>query len=815
MKLLYLLSCFIFFSFSLKAQDRYYYNGREKVEITPSQTSFISFKDTPSTVLNEFEEVKNIKNKNFTILDKRKAKFATKKSNKLVGEQVISAFHISSEMGAFKLYPTKTVRVKLKRDNNRDELNCILKNYQINNIVEKYGVLRIYIENIKNVFDISNEIYESGIADFSVPDFYTPLIKNQIEDPLFPIQYQMENTGQMISGFYGVSDIDSNASEAWGFTLGDDITVAVLDDGLENHEDLENRIIGGFTPANNGDGSPQSDSDVHGMNCAGIIAAADNNIGLRGVAPNANLLSINIFADGTTHGDIADGIQWAIENGADILSNSWSVDDVPCNYTSIEIENALQNAVTNGRDGNGSLVVFSAGNDGGCVGYPARNQNVISVGAVDNRGNLFDYSSRGSELDLVAPSGQTNFFGNVITLDRMDENGNNNGNYESSFGGTSAACPVVSGVAALVLSLNPHLTELEVRNILNNSATDMGVNGYDNNFGYGRVNAKAAIQETLNTLSIEGPNEICQGSSYEGVFTIPETLNNISTINWIIPNNLSYIRSGQGSEELHLSFFSPGSAIVKVDITLTNGEIIQLEKNVHSMYSNNNDNPTINIASNNPSNLTCCISSGYYNVEHATVSGGYSNNNDFEWKWKIMYQNPSDFYSFNNYDGTAYISVQKHTYSPLIVSVKMRTKNDCATSNWSNEISRYYGTVSNSISTRRSKLKVSNKSIPIDEAFVQKNKTLYVSFLDKYDWLNVNYSNVNLNEKEVDKVISILNNKTEKLNLEIFNLKGNSVFFRTFKQGDYQFNLSSFRRGTYIATFSLGELKYSCKYIIM
>ena len=316
---------------------------------------------------------------------------------------------------------------------------------------------------------------------------------NQVNDPLFPLQFQMHNTGQIIDGVAGVNDIDVNALQAWEINLGDNITVAVFDQGMENHEDFGNRLIGGNTPATNGNGTPIENNATHGMNCAGVIGASDDNLGLRGVAPNVNFLSVNIFAGGTTPGDIADGIQWAIDNGAHVLSNSWSFSNAPCDFTNILIENAIQNAVNNGRNGDGAVVVFSAGNTGQCVNYPARNNNVISVGAIDNRGNLFAYSSRGPELDLVAPSGETNYLGNIRTTDRMGNTGRIAGNYEPSFGGTSASCPVVSGVAALVLSVNPNLTQQEVRNILTSTATDMGVNGLDNNFGFGRVNVRHRI----------------------------------------------------------------------------------------------------------------------------------------------------------------------------------------------------------------------------------------------------------------------------------------------------------------------------------
>tara|TARA_R110002049_G_C9147232_1_gene560000 strand:- start:602 stop:1825 length:1224 start_codon:yes stop_codon:yes gene_type:complete len=189
------------------------------------------------------------------------------------------------------------------------------------------------------------------------------------------------------------------------------------------------------------------------------------------------------------------------------------------------------------------LVVFAAGNLGGCVEYPASNANVISVGAVDNRGNLFNYSARGPELDLVAPSGLR--FGDVgvRTLDRMGIAGDNNGNYRNDFDGTSAACPVVSGVAALILSMNPNLTQQEVRDILINTATDMGANGFDNNFGFGRVNALAALEEVLLAdIEIIGSSTVCTTNSS---YTFSETINEQFT--WQVSNNLQIVSQSQTS----------------------------------------------------------------------------------------------------------------------------------------------------------------------------------------------------------------------------------------------------------------------------
>lgn len=344
--------------------------------------------------------------------------------------------------------------------------------------------------------------------------------------------------------------------------------------------------MGGFTPANDGNGEPEVNNATHGMNSAGIIAASHNDIGVRGVAPGVNLLSVNIFAGGTTNGDIADGIQWAINNGADVLSNSWSFSFAPCNFTNIDIEIAIQDAVTNGRNEDGAVIVFSSGNDGGCVNYPARNENVISVGAVDNQGNLFNYSSRGPELDLVAPSGETGYVGNVRTLDRIDGAGRHTGNYEDSFGGTSASCPVVSGVAALVLSGNPNLTQQEVRDILTNTATDMGVGGFDNNFGNGRVNAEAAVKQALPRIS--GSATLCLSENYN----VPVIIG--TNVQWSASPSYMVNISNNGDNSITVTpsnNSSQGKFTLTANIDFPNGGSISISKDVQfdAVYTLNTD----------------------------------------------------------------------------------------------------------------------------------------------------------------------------------------------------------------------------------
>jgi hypothetical protein len=279
----------------------------------------------------------------------------------------------------------------------------------------KYNNYVLSIDKGINVFDIANLIYESNLVDWCHPNFKADIVQTVTPaDPLFINQYYLNNTGQ----FNGTVGIDINAPEAWDITKGCDVRVVVIDDGLENHEDMDTRILLGFTPVNNGNGSPiaqcVNNSRVgHGIACAGIIGASHNNIGISGIAPNSNLIPVNIFAGGETALDIATGINWSWDpsgGNADVISNSWGY------TTTVNVSDAIvqsiNNARTFGRVRNGvalgSIVVFASGNENqnfNGVTFPANVNGVVTVGAIDNQGNIQNYSSRGNEMNLVAPSG--------------------------------------------------------------------------------------------------------------------------------------------------------------------------------------------------------------------------------------------------------------------------------------------------------------------------------------------------------------------------------------------------------------------------
>lgn len=410
--------------------------------------------------------------------------------------------------------------VKFRHDLSKtaiDSLNAIYGAYIVH--ANQWGeyLLRVAQPSPFTALDLANVYYTQGFADWSEPNFVADIHPQSINDPLFPKQWYLQNTGQ--TG--GPVGVDINAVPAWNIAPGSSaITVAVIDNGIDNgaglHEDFYvGQIVSGYTagPAGeDGGGRPNQcgSGNGHGECVAGIIAANHNSIGVRGVANNVHLMPINIFpTDPTTcyllnlsNDNLATAIDWAWQHGADILNNSWRWG--LCSDTSTAITSAINRAMTNGRGGKGCLVVFSAGNTyGGCVPFPANNAGVLTVGAVDHRNQPAIYTPHDPRVDVVAPSRPMLDVSAVstpdtglVTTDRMLDKGYVATDNYVSFTGTSAAAPEVSGIGALMLSVNPNLLARldspQVQNIIKQTATDYGSTNWD---GYGRVNAYAAVRE--------------------------------------------------------------------------------------------------------------------------------------------------------------------------------------------------------------------------------------------------------------------------------------------------------------------------------
>jgi hypothetical protein len=277
-----------------------------------------------------------------------------------------------------------------------------------------------------------------------------------------------------------------NAPEVWNENItGNGIVVAVVDSGVDyTHPDLDGNIWqnageiagNGIDDDRNGyiddirgwdfvanDNNPMDlDFDGHGTHIAGAIAAERNDFGITGVAPNAKIMPVRVlpfFGSGEPN-NVAAGIRYAADNGANVINLSLGNEFVPSDV----INNAIQYA-----NNKGSVVCMAAGNSGDIQPiYPARNADSlgIAVGSIDVRGRMADISNRAGSrpLDyLVAP-------GVEIVSTTPDED------YELR-SGTSFATPHVAGVAALVLNANPTLTPAQVEYILTTTANRNGLTG--------------------------------------------------------------------------------------------------------------------------------------------------------------------------------------------------------------------------------------------------------------------------------------------------------------------------------------------------
>ncbi len=264
-----------------------------------------------------------------------------------------------------------------------------------------------------------------------------------------------------------------NMPSAWNMTLGSsDIKVAIIDAGMQTtHPDLRGKIT---KPYNAITGRTSLPASIHGTHVAGIIAASKNNIGITGIAPNVKIIPVNVFsgeeADIYT---VADGIDYAVNAGADIINLSLTTED----DTEV-LKYAIQSAINKG-----VVVVAAVGNDSTSrPQYPAAYKNVIAVSATTKYDKRASFSNYGSYIKLSAPG--EDIFSTAPGSSYLTESG------------TSMATPIVSGISALILSKNPFLKPTEVMNILQKSSIDLGTKGWDRYYGYGRVNAYRALLKT-------------------------------------------------------------------------------------------------------------------------------------------------------------------------------------------------------------------------------------------------------------------------------------------------------------------------------
>ncbi|WP_294311224.1 S8 family serine peptidase [uncultured Chryseobacterium sp.] len=398
---------------------------------------------------------------------------------------------------------------------------------EFNSDTDVVSVLKIYGEN--PAIDFAEPNYIAHGAGVKGADTFSTFPNDSY---FLSRQWGLYNNGTFsASGMTTATDADVDMELAWDVETGNpNMIIAVSDSGLNmSHEDIAARvwskpaeIIDGIDNDGNGliddyrgwdwvnnDNNP-TDDHGHGTNCSGIIGSiANNGKGYAGVNWNSKIMPLKVLnsSNSATYAAMANSLYYAVDNGAKVVSMS-----IGGSSTSSLIANAISYMKTN----NVLLVACMMNNNNEVANYPAAYStaydNVIAVGSTDandKRTQPFFWSSTsgssyGNHINVVAP-------GNYIYGLGIDSNTS----YNSYWGGTSQATPLVAGVASLILSKKPALTPVQVRNILQSTAEDMkglaseDTAGFDKYHGWGRINAYAALNSVvLNTSDIEKEDQL-------------------------------------------------------------------------------------------------------------------------------------------------------------------------------------------------------------------------------------------------------------------------------------------------------------------
>jgi PKD repeat protein len=441
-----------------------------------------------------------------------------------------------------------TIVVKFKPNVSDAERESMLIDYKVRIVHAVEGLQRTYVveptgiepNGIGGDADIrtASALYHDSRTEYAHPDFYQATQVRQIgTDTFFSSQWHLSNTGQ--GG--GTPGADISIFDAWNRTFGNldaNPLIGQLDDACDVlHEDLVANYIGiSHNAASNVQtataANPAAVGDRHGTATMGLMVASFNGIGVRGVAPAARFTASRGIGTVVSNSQIASAYAFARTQNVDVHNNSWGFGGGVPNPD--VVTDAIETAFLEGREGLGMLICFASGNgvgmaDNAPVGTevnPATDLSalptVLGVGSSNANDVRASYSDFGREIDVLAPSIDFPNLPGLVTTDNTDgsflEPGYNNGgqdddgnanlanpNYTDNFGGTSGSSPIVAGIAALILSLEPDYTATQVRNIIEHTCDKInptvanynGITSRSLQYGYGRVNAGQAVEMTF------------------------------------------------------------------------------------------------------------------------------------------------------------------------------------------------------------------------------------------------------------------------------------------------------------------------------
>lgn len=486
----------------------YYWHNDEKVFITATDNSYVILRDTglidvdsDSQVirLSETDEVSS-QSEIYVLANSEEGdslygmKLSEAELELLQDEVVVysAPYYIlptGAELGLSELF-----LVKLKSESDYQILETFANEHNVSILANMphslWYELSCTQNSTGNALEMANTAYESGLFAYSEAIFVNAITFNtdSYNDPGFVSQWNLDSSNSYSINLGNTHEITTGKS---------DVLVAVIDTGFQlDHPDID--LLSGWDATSQTAGARLYNySDLgytyHGTGTAGVIGANINNgIGVVGIAPDVTILPISVHFDDvwayrSIHYSLVDAIKYAVAQGADVINNSWT-----SKYSYRSIEEAINDAIVYGRNGKGSIVVFSSGNDTSSVSkYPhADVPSIISVGNTTSDGYRNISSNYGPDLDIVAP-------GTGILMLRP-------GSTYWSATGTSFSCPQVSAVAALMLSVNPNLTQNQVGSIIAMTATKIDtydfvtrpydVNGlWNEEVGYGLLNCYDAV----------------------------------------------------------------------------------------------------------------------------------------------------------------------------------------------------------------------------------------------------------------------------------------------------------------------------------
>lgn len=515
-------------TYSISTEECYLIKADVKSKLTASSNEiFISFAPgfntaNRRTVTDRFIDPDNIKDEEF-FSSKNAIKIILKTDitplqinllKSLISVDAIESVYPVYFYKSSPLYANNTVILRLKKDHSENQLISFISSITEYEIIENYQTADnrneylIKINKHKNIFDISNKIYESGFVEYAHPNFTYRATADRIgfipNDEYFPGQWFLNQP----------SDNDIDAPEAWDYIWHLNNTpplIAVIDGHATDRYHPELQVNLSFTYnaylGNNEVQLTENQYDNHGTPCTGIIGALTNNfLGVASVgAAKFDVVPVkighNIQSNGGFYFDDNNMVRTKnhllhpnISNRLAAVSCSWG-----SSLVSASIQSSLRDLHEQPRSGLGAVILFSMGNQNQNVDINefCKLDFVVGVGATDMNDRKSWFSNYGPYLDVVAPGE------NIFTTDHEGSPGYHTGDY-CYFSGTSAACPVAAGVIGLIAFRNPGVTANTCENLLYGTCDKAGGYNYSNfmnsyfgrndSMGYGRINAKNCLQ---------------------------------------------------------------------------------------------------------------------------------------------------------------------------------------------------------------------------------------------------------------------------------------------------------------------------------